>query len=126
MLFAVRQDNLSFFSPVSSETEPLYVLEFIHRVIDVLEEFLGGPLLASKIQGSYDVVAQLLSEICDAGNVCNTEPNALRDDVEVSGFLGKLLGGVTLPGYAMKHSGQQTQADCSILVHPQRYCLLVV
>lgn len=88
-----------FLSPVSRETEPLFVLEFLHRVTDVLEEFLGGPLLASKIQGAYDVVSQLLSEMCDAGSVCNTEPNALRDDVDVSGFLGKLLGGVTLPGY---------------------------
>jgi len=92
-----------FVSPVSRENEPLFVLEFLHRVIDVFEEFLGGPLLASKIQGSYDVVAQLLGEMCDTGSVCNTEPNALRDDVDVSGFLGKLLGGVGLPGYARQH-----------------------
>lgn len=84
-------------SPVSQETEPLFVLEFLHRVIDVLEEFLGAPLLPGKIEGAYDVVAQLLGEMCDAGNVCNTEPNALRDDVEVSGWMGKLLGGVGLP-----------------------------
>ena len=89
-----------FLSPVSRDTEALFVLEFLHRVVDVLEEFLGGPLLASKIQGAYDVVAQLLGEMCDAGAVCNTEPNALRDDVDVSGFFGKLLGGVVLPGYA--------------------------
>ena len=76
------------------------MLEFLHRVIDVLEEFIGDPLLATKIEGNYDVVAQLLSEMCDAGSVCNTEPNALRDDVDVSGFLGKFLGGVGLPGYA--------------------------
>ncbi len=76
------------------------MLEFLHRVIDVLEEFIGDPLLATKIEGNYDVVAQLLGEMCDAGSVCNTEPNSLRDDVDVSGFLGKLLGGVGLPGYA--------------------------
>ena len=98
VLFAAIHDQLLFLSPVSSEVEPLFVLEFIHRVGDVLEEFLGGPLLASKIQSNYDVVAQLLGEMCDAGNVCNTAPNALRDDVDVSGFLGKLLGGVGLPG----------------------------
>ena len=103
ILFSVLHNNLLFLSPVSSENEPLFVLEFLHRVTDVLEEFLGGPLLASKIQGSYDVVAQLLGEMCDAGSVCNTEPNALRDDVEVSGFLGKLLSGVGLPGYAREH-----------------------
>jgi len=98
-LFSVTHNNLLFLSPVSTETEPLFALEFLHRVIDVLEEFIGEPLLASKIEGAYDVVAQLLGEMCDAGIVCNTEPNALRDDVDVSGFLGKLLGGVSLPGY---------------------------
>ena len=88
-------------SPVSTETEPLFVLEFLHRVIDVLEDFIGSPLLAGKIEGAYDVVAQLLGEMCDAGGVCNTEPNALRDDVDVSGWVGKLLGGVGLPGYGL-------------------------
>ena len=75
------------------------MLEFLHRVIDVLEEFLGSPLLGNKIEGAYDVVAQLLGEMCDAGIVCNTEPNALRDDVAVSGWVGKLLEGVGLPRY---------------------------
>ncbi|KAG8529462.1 uncharacterized protein KY384_006099 [Bacidia gigantensis] len=97
LLFSVTHTNLLFLSPVSAETESLFVLEFIHRVIDVLEEFLGAPLLSSKIGNAYDVVAQLLGEMCDAGNVCNTEPNVLRDDVEVSGMIGKLLGGIGLP-----------------------------
>lgn len=78
--------------------EPLFVLEFLHRVIDVLEEFIGTPLIASKIEGAYEVVAQLLGEVCDAGIVCNTEPNALRDDVDTPGLLGKLFSGVGLQG----------------------------
>lgn len=101
ILFSLFHANLLFLSPVSTDTEPLFVLEFLHRVVDVLEEFVGAPLLASKIETSYDVVAQLLGEMCDAGSVCNTEPNALRDDVEVSGWMGKLLGGVGLPRYAL-------------------------
>lgn len=72
----------------------------MHRVVDVLEEFIGAPLLSTKIEGSYDVVAQLLNEMCDGGEVSNTEPNALRDMVEVEGWVGKLLGSVSLPGYA--------------------------
>lgn len=42
------------------------------------------------------MVAQLLTEMCDAGMVNTTEPNALRDVVEVEGLLGKLLGGLSL------------------------------
>lgn len=110
-LFSVLHANLLFLSPVSTETDPLYVLEFLHRVIDVLEEFVGAPLLPGKIEGAYDVVAQLLGEMCDAGSVCNTEPNALRDDVDTSGFLGKLLGGLPGPSSApgIGSSGQLKQ-----------------
>lgn len=36
--------------------------------------------------------------MCDAGTVATTEPNALRDVVEVEGWMGKLLGSITLPG----------------------------
>jgi AP-3 complex subunit mu len=97
-LFSILHANLIIFVPASQETEPLFVLEFLHRLIDVLEEFLGAPLIASKIETNYDVVAQILSETCDAGNVCNTESNALRDVVNTPGFIDNLLGGLGLPG----------------------------
>ncbi|KAL8804527.1 MAG: hypothetical protein Q9182_002535 [Xanthomendoza sp. 2 TL-2023] len=98
VLFSLLHANLLFLSTASTDVEPLFILEFLHRVIDVFEEFIGAPLLANKIENSYDVVAQLLGEMCDAGSVCNTEPNALRDDVDIPGWMDKLLGGVGLPG----------------------------
>ncbi|KAK2768640.1 hypothetical protein FQN54_000496 [Arachnomyces sp. PD_36] len=97
-VFSITASNLLLLAPSSVETEPLIVLEFLHRVVDILEEFIGAPLLGSKIQNNYDVVAQLLIEMCDAGTVCNTESNALQDSVELPGWMGKLLGGVGLPG----------------------------
>ena len=36
--------------------------------------------------------------MCDAGTINTTEPNALRDVVEVEGLLGKFLGSLSLPG----------------------------
>ena len=56
-------------------------------------------MLAYKVENNYDVVTQLLNEMCDAGAVSTTEPNALRDLVEVEGWIGKLLGGINIPGY---------------------------
>ncbi|KAK2784902.1 hypothetical protein FQN52_006542 [Onygenales sp. PD_12] len=97
-VFSITHSNLLFLVPSSTESEPLLVLEFLHRVIDVLEEFVGAPLLAGKIQSNYDVVAQLLNEMCDGGIVCNTEPNALQETVEIPGWMDKLLGNVGLPG----------------------------
>ena len=64
---------------------------------DALEDYLGSPLLASKIETSYDVVAQLLLEMCDGGTVANTEPNALREVVEAPSWMKSLVGGLGLP-----------------------------
>ena len=101
LVFSLIHANLLFLLTSSTEIEPLLALEFLHRIVDLLEEFIGSPLLASKVESSYDVVAQLLNEMCDAGAVSTTEPNALRDLVEVEGFLGKLLGGINIPGYVL-------------------------
>ncbi|KAF2175683.1 clathrin adaptor, mu subunit [Zopfia rhizophila CBS 207.26] len=97
LLYSIIQDQLLFLSPCTTDTEPLQVLEFLHRVADALEDFLGSPLLASRVEGCYDVVAQLLSEMVDGGVVSCTEPNALRDVVEAPSFMKNLLGGVGLP-----------------------------
>lgn len=89
---------MHFLALSESDTEPLFALEFLHRVVDILEEFVGAPLISPKVQSNYDVVAQLLHEMCDAGIVCNTELNALQEVVEMPGWMGKLLGNVGLPG----------------------------
>ncbi|KAK4159329.1 Adaptor complexes medium subunit family-domain-containing protein [Cladorrhinum sp. PSN259] len=100
LVFSLSHANLLFLVTTSSEVEPLLVLEFLHRIVDSFEEFLGAPLLAHKIESNYDVVAQLLTEMCDAGTLNTTEPNALRDMVEVEGFMDKLLGNLNLPSKA--------------------------
>ncbi|THC96381.1 hypothetical protein EYZ11_004152 [Aspergillus tanneri] len=97
-VYSVVQSNLLFLALSEVDTEPLLVLEFLHRVVDVLEEFVGAPLISSKLQANYDVVAQLLYEMCDAGIVSSTELNALQEAVEMPGWMGKLLGGVGLSG----------------------------
>ena len=87
-----------FLCPSSTDQNALALLEFVHRVIDVFEDFLGAPLLAHKIESNYDIVAQLLGEMCDGGVISNTEPNALRENVEVAGLIGNLFTQVGLPG----------------------------
>jgi AP-3 complex subunit mu len=97
LVHSITEDRLLYLCPTSNDTDPLIVLEFLHRIVDVFEDFLGTPLLPSKISSSYDVVAQLLSEMCDCGAIATTEPNALRDLVEAPSWMNKLLGGVGLP-----------------------------
>ncbi|KAK5168063.1 uncharacterized protein LTR77_006631 [Saxophila tyrrhenica] len=100
LVYSIVQDNILFIAPTcSATTEPLVVQEFLHRVADALEEFLGSPLLASKITASYDIVAQVVAEMADAGVICQTEANALRDVVETGpGVLKNLLGSIGASG----------------------------
>ncbi|BCS24566.1 putative AP-3 adaptor complex subunit mu [Aspergillus puulaauensis] len=105
-VFSIVESNLHFLALSESDTEPLLALEFLHRVVDILEEFVGAPLISTKVQANYDVVAQLLHEMCDAGVVCNTELNALQEAVEMPGWMGKLLGNVGLPGSSTPILGQ--------------------
>lgn len=100
-VFSIVHSNLLYLSPSDVDTEPLLVLEFLRRVVDVLEEFVGAPLLATKLQTSYDVVAQLLTEMCDSGLVSSTEINSLQENVETPNWMNKFLSGVGLPGLAM-------------------------
>ena len=97
-VFSVQHNNLDLICTSSRDAQSFAILEFLYRLIDVFEDFLGSPLLASKIEENYEIVAQLLNEMCDGGVVCNTEGNALREQVEVSSALGKLFTQVGLPG----------------------------
>ncbi|RMD41011.1 hypothetical protein DV735_g4114, partial [Chaetothyriales sp. CBS 134920] len=79
----------------SRDGNSLAFLTFLQRVVDILEDFVGSPLLATKIESQYSVVAQLLTEICDGGTICNTEPNSLHEQVETStGLVNKLFNQV--------------------------------
>ncbi|KAK6339235.1 hypothetical protein TWF718_008657 [Orbilia javanica] len=97
LLFSIIHNNLTFLSPATSEVEPLLILEFLHRIAEVLEDYFTPPLIPSKIEGNYDIVAELLGEMCDDGLPFNTEPNGLRDVVLPPSIMKKLLANVTLP-----------------------------
>lgn len=96
LLHSLQIDALLLLSPTATDVPPLLVLEFLHRVSDALTEFLGSPLLASRIESNYDIAAQVLLELCDGGLIAGTEANALRDVVDTQSSLSRFLGGVGL------------------------------
>ncbi|ETN41552.1 uncharacterized protein HMPREF1541_03488 [Cyphellophora europaea CBS 101466] len=96
--YTVLHGGLSLVCTSSKDAPPQAVIDFLYRVVDIFEDFLGSPLISTKIEENYEVVAQLLVEMCDGGIICNTEGNALREQVEVASNLGKLFAQVGLPG----------------------------
>ncbi|RPA73649.1 hypothetical protein BJ508DRAFT_366633 [Ascobolus immersus RN42] len=95
ILFNILHNSLLFLIPSTTEIEPLLVLEFLHRLVDVLEDYFGAPLLPAKLEANYETVILLLTEMCDDGLIFTTESNALRDVVTPPSLMGKLVGAVT-------------------------------
>ena len=96
-VYSITHGNLLLLCTSSKEAPALAILEFLNRVVDVFEDFLGSPLISTRIEENFEVIAQLLNEMCDGGVVCNTEGNALREQVEISTGLGKLFNQVGIP-----------------------------
>ncbi|RHZ09032.1 hypothetical protein DYB37_013340 [Aphanomyces astaci] len=59
------------------EISPLFVIEFLHRVVAVFKEYFGK-FEESVIKDNFSTVYQLLEEMLDNGYPLTTEPNALK------------------------------------------------
>ncbi|KAL4399327.1 vesicle-mediated transport protein [Malassezia pachydermatis] len=102
VLCHIKVGELRFLCPVSREIDPLIPLAFLHKVVEVLQEYLVGstdPTLLTEdlLCDHFDVVYQLLEEMLDGeGNVLLTEINSLKDIVLPPSWLDKLVKTVGL------------------------------
>jgi AP-3 complex subunit mu len=108
--YCISHSNLRLICTSSKETPALAILEFLNRLVDILEDFLGSPLIRTKIEESYEIIAQILSEICDGGLISNTEPNALREQIEITSGLGKLFTQVGIPTTSITNTASTSLA----------------
>ncbi|CAG8566061.1 9820_t:CDS:10 [Ambispora gerdemannii] len=92
-LVHVYRSGLTFLSPISNEVDPLMVLEFQHRIVDILIEYLGEVSEAT-IKDNFDVVYQLLEEMMDYGYPLTTEPNALKEMIVPPTIINKVISQV--------------------------------
>ncbi|CAG8489712.1 1908_t:CDS:2, partial [Acaulospora colombiana] len=65
-LVHVYRSGLTFLSPVTNEVDALLVLEFLHRIVDILAEYFGE-IAETSIKDNFDTVYQLLEEMMDYG-----------------------------------------------------------
>ena len=71
------------------ETSPLLVIEFLHRVFDIFEEYFGL-VDESTIKDNFASVYQLLEEMMDYGYPLTTEPNALKAMIKPSSVISRI------------------------------------
>ncbi|RIB24740.1 AP-3 complex subunit MU-1 [Gigaspora rosea] len=92
-LVHVYRSGLTFLSPVSNEVDALLVLEFLHRIVDILAEYFGE-LAELSIRDNFDIVYQLLEEMMDYGYPLTTEPNALKEMIVPPNIINKVISQV--------------------------------
>ena len=77
-----------------SEVPPLFVVEFLHRVVDTFEDYFGECSEAI-IKDNYVVVYELLDEMLDNGFPLATESNILKELIKPPNMLRTVVNTVT-------------------------------
>lgn len=88
-----QHGNVVFLLPCTSKTPSLLPVEFISRMIEIFEDYLGSPLLPIKLESNYDTVVLILNEMIDGGYPYMTSGDIIKDLVPYGGLLRKLLTG---------------------------------
>ncbi|KAG5519095.1 hypothetical protein PMAC_002182 [Pneumocystis sp. 'macacae'] len=92
LLFHIDCDNIIFFCVVTSEIDPLYVIEFLYHIINVLKDYLGqNAIKKSILEKKNEIVIQLLNEMIDYGYPMITESNTLKDIVPLPNTINQIL-----------------------------------
>lgn len=75
---------------IQNEVPPLFVIEFIHRIMDIFKDYFGE-CNEAKIKENYVIVYELLEEVLDNGFPLATETNILKEMIRPPGILGSVV-----------------------------------
>lgn len=104
-LHHVLRNGMFFVAIVQKEVSPLAIIEFLHRIADVLKAHFDGVLAESILRENFVTVYELLEEMGDHGFPFTTEPNALQEIIPPPG-LATIMSQVTGKGAMRDKIGQ--------------------
>ncbi|KAG5180913.1 Mu homology domain-containing protein [Tribonema minus] len=93
-IISVYRYDMFLIAKVQQETPPLLCIEFLHRVLDILADYLGA-VDETSIKESFSLVYQLLEEMMDNGHPMTTEPNALKAMIKPPTVMGRVVAAAT-------------------------------
>jgi AP-3 complex subunit mu len=105
-LISIFRNNVFFLATASSETAPLSVIEFLHRVFDTFEEYFGS-VEEETVKDNFATAYQLLEEMMDFGIPLTTEPNALKALIKPPSLVSRITSAL--------HIGQEAQRVSDVL-----------
>jgi len=93
-LISVYRSNVYFVAVCLSEVPPLFVVEFLHRVVDTFADYFGD-CSESVIKDNYVVVYEILDEMLENGFPLATEANILKELIKPPNLLTNVINQVT-------------------------------
>jgi len=93
-LISIYRNSLYLVAVVMTEVPPLFVIEFLHRVVDIFEDYFAE-CTESIIKENYVVVYELLDEMLDNGFPLATESNILKELIKPPNLLRSITDTVT-------------------------------
>ncbi|XP_077986319.1 AP-3 complex subunit mu-1-like [Glandiceps talaboti] len=93
-LISIFRNQLYFVAVVTTEVPPLFVIEFLHRVVDTFEDYFSD-CTESTIKDNFVVVYELLEEMLDNGFPLATESNILKELIKPPNLIRTVVNTVT-------------------------------
>ncbi|CAF1613916.1 unnamed protein product [Adineta ricciae] len=93
-LVNIFRNNLYFVAVLTNEVAPLFVIEFLHRIMDVFEYYFGE-CTETSLKDNYVVVYELLDEMLDSGLPLATETNILEELIKRPNIILKMTKLIT-------------------------------
>jgi hypothetical protein len=88
-----------------TEVPPLFVIEFLHRVVDTFEDYFSE-CSESVIKDNYVVVYEVLDEMLDNGFPLATEANILKELIKPPNMLRDVVNSVTGKSQKSRNPGK--------------------
>ncbi|KRT82045.1 hypothetical protein AMK59_3554 [Oryctes borbonicus] len=93
-LLSIQRGGVSFVAVCMQEISPLFVIEFLHRVVDIFQDYFSD-CTETIIKENYVVVYELLDEMLDNGYPLATESNILKELIKPPNILRTIANTVT-------------------------------
>lgn len=90
----MQRNGVSLVAACKQESPPLFVIEFLHRVVDTFEDYFSE-CTESIIKENYVLVYELLDEMLDNGFPSVTESNVLKELIKPPNILRTIANTVT-------------------------------
>uniref|UniRef100_A0A8C6TUT8 Adaptor related protein complex 3 subunit mu 1 n=1 Tax=Neogobius melanostomus TaxID=47308 RepID=A0A8C6TUT8_9GOBI len=93
-LISIYRGKLFLLSVIQSEVSPLFVIEFLHRVADTIQDYFGE-CSENVIKENLVIVYELLEEMLDNGFPLATESNVLKEMIRPPNILRSVVNTLT-------------------------------